>query len=75
MRKCALQEEVEKFAEESLKKAKEIAEEATKLKDKFVSLVAHDLRSPFNSIMGYLKLLQQAAALCHCGHLGDGYRA
>ena len=32
--------------------AKEKAEEATRLKDKFVSLVAHDLRSPLAAIMG-----------------------
>lgn len=35
--------------------AREQAEAATKLKDKFVSLVAHDLRSPFTSMMGLLK--------------------
>jgi PAS domain S-box-containing protein len=32
------------------------AEAATKLKDQFVSLVAHDLRSPFTSMMGLLRL-------------------
>ncbi|MBI5177721.1 MAG: hybrid sensor histidine kinase/response regulator [Nitrospinae bacterium] len=35
---------------------KQTAEDATKLKDQFVSLVAHDLRSPFNAILGFLKL-------------------
>jgi signal transduction histidine kinase len=35
---------------------KQTAENATKLKDQFVSLVAHDLRSPFNSILGLLKI-------------------
>jgi CheY-like chemotaxis protein len=34
-----------------------MAEEATRLKDKFVALVAHDLRSPFASMMGLLRLL------------------
>ncbi|HEB73438.1 MAG TPA: PAS domain S-box protein [Nitrospirae bacterium] len=47
-----------KRSEEKLKKAKEKAEEATKLKDKFVSLVAHDLKTPFNSILGFLALLR-----------------
>lgn len=37
--------------------AKEKAENATKIKDKFVSLVAHDLRSPVNSISRLLELL------------------
>jgi PAS domain S-box-containing protein len=36
--------------------ARELAESATKLKDQFVSLVAHDLRSPFTSMMGLLRL-------------------
>ncbi len=48
-----------KRMEEELIKAKEKAEEATKLKDKFVSLVSHDLRSPFISITGFLNLLMK----------------
>lgn len=47
--------------EEELRTAKLKAEEATKLKDKFVSLVAHDLRSPFASIMGFLRLMMSDA--------------
>ncbi len=46
-----------KAAEEALKKAKEQAEEANKLKDKFVSLVSHDLRSPFASIYSFTKIV------------------
>jgi len=37
-----------------LVKAKEKAEDATALKDKFVSLVAHDLRSPLATIIGFV---------------------
>ncbi|MBI5178071.1 MAG: response regulator [Nitrospinae bacterium] len=40
-----------------LRKAKEEAEEATKLKDKFVSLVVHDLKSPLATITGHLYLM------------------
>ncbi len=47
-----------KQAEAALLKAKEKAENATKIKDKFVAMVTHDLRSPFISIQGFLKLLQ-----------------
>jgi PAS domain S-box-containing protein len=44
-----------KLADGLLRAAKEKAEAATKLKDQFVSLVAHDLRSPFTSMMGLLR--------------------
>ena len=43
-------------AERELRAAKEKAEEATALKDKFVSLVAHDLRSPLASALGFINL-------------------
>lgn len=46
-----------KKAEEELLRAKEKAENATKLKDKFLSLVSHDLRSPFASIKGFTRLI------------------
>ena len=46
-----------KKVENELVSAKNMAEEATRLKDKFVALVAHDLRSPFASMMGLLRLL------------------
>ncbi len=40
-------------------KAKAIAEEATLLKDKFVNLVAHDLKSPFCSMLGLIRLFAE----------------
>ena len=43
--------------------AREQAEAATKLKDKFVSLVAHDLRSPFTSMMGLLRIFTERKSL------------
>ncbi len=54
---------MQKKIEEALIKAKEEAEEATRLKDKFVSLVSHDLRSPFTSILGTLKLFSHEVNL------------
>jgi PAS domain S-box-containing protein len=50
-----------KRAESELKYAKETAEQATKLKDKFVSLVAHDLKSPLGVIIGLLQMLKEDA--------------
>ncbi len=47
-----------KAQDESLRRAKEEAEAATRLKDKFVSLVVHDLRGPFTTILGFLELLE-----------------
>ena len=47
-----------KKTEEGLKAAKLKAEAATKLKDQFVSLVSHDLRSPLGSIQGLVRLLR-----------------
>ncbi|MBI4665492.1 MAG: PAS domain S-box protein [Nitrospinae bacterium] len=43
---------------EELTTARDIAEEATRLKDQFVSLVSHDLRSPLSSITGLLKMIE-----------------
>ncbi len=51
-----------KHVMEELRKAKEEAEEATRLKDKFVSLVSHNLRSPFTAILGLLNLLRKDAS-------------
>ncbi|MBF0170895.1 MAG: PAS domain S-box protein [Nitrospinae bacterium] len=46
-----------KEMEVDLRVAKERAEEATQLKDRFVSLVAHDLKAPFNAILGFMKVI------------------
>lgn len=40
-----------KRAEREIREARDRAEEATKLKDQFVSLVSHDLRSPLASVI------------------------
>lgn len=47
--------------ERKLLQAKEKAEEATKLKDKFVSMIAHDLRGPLSNLAGFLKLAKDPA--------------
>lgn len=44
--------------ERDLLKSKYEAVEASRLKDKFVSIVAHDLREPLSSIWGFLEILK-----------------
>ena len=51
-----------KLVEEDLRRARDVAEEATRLKDKFVSLVAHDLRMPLGGIIQFLRYLRETAA-------------
>jgi len=56
-----------KETEVSLRLAKEEAEGATKLKDKFVSLVSHDLKNPIHRIMMYFELLQSTEQVSDSG--------
>ncbi|MBF0170173.1 MAG: PAS domain S-box protein [Nitrospinae bacterium] len=44
-------------ARQRLQQERDRAEEATRMKDKFVSLVSHDIRSPLSSLLGLLTLL------------------
>jgi CheY-like chemotaxis protein len=47
-----------------LKEAKEIAEEASKIKSEFVANISHEIRNPLNALIGASELLTQ------CGTLG-----
>jgi len=42
-----------------LTKAKESAEESDKLKSSFLNNISHEIRTPFNGILGFLSLLQE----------------
>lgn len=44
-------------AREEVARARKTAEEATKIKDKFLSLVAHDLQTPLTSLTTMLKIM------------------
>ena len=46
----------QKNAEKNLREAKDKAERATRLKDQFIALISHDLRSPLLSIKGILDI-------------------
>ncbi len=47
-----------KQAEQRAQAAHAAAEAANRSKDEFIAVVAHELRSPLNSVMGWAKLLQ-----------------
>lgn len=48
---------IRKNAEEDLKKSKENLLKLNETKDRFLSIVSHDLRTPFSSILGFTELL------------------
>lgn len=48
---------VQKKAEEDLRSTTENLQKLNETKDKFISIISHDLRTPFSSIMGFTDLL------------------
>lgn len=48
-----------KEAEAHLKKAKELAEEASNSKSNFISSMSHEFRTPLNAILGYAQILEK----------------
>ena len=50
-----------KMNEERIRKSEKRLRELNKQKDKFVSIITHDLRSPFSGLLGFTGLLRQSA--------------
>ena len=49
----------QKRAQETLLRAKEEAERATRFKDQFLSTMSHELRTPLNAVLGFSDLLSE----------------
>lgn len=52
---------LENEAAKALLKAKELAEEATKMKSDFLANMSHEIRTPMNGVLGMLDLLRETA--------------
>jgi PAS domain S-box-containing protein len=58
-----------KRAEEALRHAKQVAEDANRTKTEFLANMSHELRTPLNAIIGYGEMLQEDMPALGCGEL------
>lgn len=58
-----------KRAEEALRHAKQVAEDANRTKTEFLANMSHELRTPLNAIIGYSEMLQEDLPDLGCGDL------
>jgi signal transduction histidine kinase/CheY-like chemotaxis protein len=59
-----------KRIEQELRKAEEIAQNASQAKSEFLANMSHELRTPLNGILGYTQILQRTESLSEKGRKG-----
>ncbi|MGJ5628025.1 ATP-binding protein [Nostoc sp. CALU 1950] len=59
-----------KRIEQELRKAEEVAQNASQAKSEFLANMSHELRTPLNGILGYTQILQRTESLSEKGRKG-----
>jgi len=62
---------IEKQNEEKLRKYSEELKELNATKDRFLSIIAHDLKSPFSTLLGFLEILREEYSNLPAEQLGQ----
>jgi PAS domain S-box-containing protein len=52
-----------KSYEEQLKQSAEKLQKLNEMKDRFISIISHDLRTPFNSILGFVDMMLEESSI------------